>query len=76
VEFPVAQYLKVFTTFGNHPLREGNDMNFAKFSETLVAYHNITRRQNQEDVNFNVHRRGNLKSLISQLNYNMKDVGL
>jgi hypothetical protein len=30
-------------------------------SETLVSYHNATRHNNPEDLDFNIHRRQNLK---------------
>jgi len=31
-------------------------------SETLVFHHNTTQRHNPEDLDFNLHRRENLKS--------------
>jgi hypothetical protein len=32
-------------------------MEAARFSETLVSYHNTTRRQNPEDLDLNLHSR-------------------
>jgi len=36
----------------------------ASFSETMVSYHNTTRRHNPDDLDLNLHRRENLKSRI------------
>jgi hypothetical protein len=36
----------------------------AKSSEVLVSYHNAALRHNPEDLDLNLHRRENLKSLI------------
>jgi len=43
-------------------------MEAAMSSETSVSYYNITCCHNREDLDFNIHRRENLKSLIT-LNY-------
>jgi len=36
-------------------------MEVARFSEMLVSYLKITRRHNPEDLDLNLHSRGNLK---------------
>jgi hypothetical protein len=41
-------------------------MEAAKSSETSASYHNITRRHNTEDLDFNLHRREDLKYGISK----------
>jgi hypothetical protein len=39
-------------------------MEAARFSEMLLSYHNITRCHNPEELDLNVHRLGNLKTVI------------
>jgi hypothetical protein len=36
-------------------------MNVARFSDTLVSYYNTTLRHNPEEIDWNLHRRENLK---------------
>jgi len=42
----------------------GLKMEAARFSETLISYHNSTRRYNPEDLNLNVHLCESLKSRV------------
>jgi hypothetical protein len=35
-------------------------MEVARTSETVVSYHNTTRRHNPQDLDLNIHRRENL----------------
>jgi hypothetical protein len=44
-------------------------------SETLVSYHNSTRRHNPEDLDLNLHNRGDIMSRMQYFNFNSVGAG-